>query len=160
MADIAVAVGLGQGNGPHFATQEPREHQMSKRHLLVASALAIVAHVASPSASWAAGKDYRFEVAGQPVKSGKDTVVKVKLVHAPDNKPITGAIILPPKADMGPEGMAEMTTPVKVLQATEPGVYQVSLEPGMAGKWALTLSAKVQGEPETVRGTVTVDLVK
>jgi hypothetical protein len=30
----------------------------------------------------------------------------------------------------------------------------------MAGTWALHLAAKVLGEPETVRGTVDVDLVK
>jgi len=133
---------------------------MSKRLLIAASAVATVTYLLLPTASWAGSKDYRFELAGEPVKSGKDTVVKVKLVHAPDNKLVTGAVILPPKANMGPDGMAEMTAPVKVLQATEPGLYQVSLEPGMAGKWALTLSAKVQGEPETVRGTITVDLAK
>ena len=34
------------------------------------------------------------------------------------------------------------------------------VEPGMAGAWAITLAAKVQGEPETVCGSVTADLVK
>jgi hypothetical protein len=30
----------------------------------------------------------------------------------------------------------------------------------MGGNWMLTLAAKVQGEPETVRGSVTVKLAK
>jgi hypothetical protein len=30
----------------------------------------------------------------------------------------------------------------------------------MGGKWALTLAAKVQGEAETVKGTVTLDIPK
>jgi hypothetical protein len=61
---------------------------------------------------------------------------------------------------MGPDGMATMTTAVKVLSPAEPGVYQVQVEQPMAGKWALSLAAKVQGEPETVRGTVVVTLAK
>ena len=40
------------------------------------------------------------------------------------------------------------------------GVYSFEVEPGMTGTWALHLAAKVQGEPETVRGTVNADLVK
>jgi len=30
----------------------------------------------------------------------------------------------------------------------------------MAGAWAVTLAAKVQGEADTVRGSVTADLAK
>lgn len=36
----------------------------------------------------------------------------------------------------------------------------VSLLFGMAGGWILTLAAKVQGQAETVRGSVTVKLAK
>ena len=63
-------------------------------------------------------------------------------------------------ADMGPDGMKEMTAPVKALPPKEPGVYLFEVEPGMAGGWMLTLAAKVQGEAETVRGSVTVKLAK
>jgi len=40
------------------------------------------------------------------------------------------------------------------------GAYIFEVEPGMAGTWALHLAAKVQGEQETIRGTVNVDLAK
>jgi hypothetical protein len=52
-----------------------------------------------------------------------------------------------------------MTAPVKPLPSKD-GIYSFAVEPGMAGTWALHLAAKVQGEPETVRGTVNADLVK
>jgi YtkA-like len=61
---------------------------------------------------------------------------------------------------MGPAGMAEMTAPVQALPTKEPGLYEFEIQPGMAGKWSLTLGAKVQGERETVRGAVTIDLSK
>ncbi len=109
-----------------------------------------------PSQALAAATDYRFELVGAPAKSGKATVIKVRLLHLPDGKPVAGAVIIQTKLDMGPEGMASMTVPANATAAPEPGFYQVSAEPEMAGNWALHLSAKVQGEPQTVSGTVTV----
>ena len=113
-----------------------------------------------PSQVLAAAKDYRFEVVGAPAKSGKVTLIKVRLLHLPDGKPMAGAIIIQTKLDMGPEGMASMTAHAKATSAPEPGVYQISAEPEMAGNWALHLSAKVQGEAETVTGTLTVPIGK
>ena len=112
------------------------------------------------SAAQAKAADYRFELAGkpQPGRGGK-SIVPVRLVHLPDNKPVTDAVVFESKADMGPAGMPTMTAPIKAL-APQGGVYRFEVEPGMAGAWAITLAAKVQGEAETVRGSVTADLVK
>jgi hypothetical protein len=104
--------------------------------------------------------DYRFEVAGNPQAAGGKSIVAVRLTHTPDNKPVSGAVIIQTRADMGPDGMKEMTASVKALPPKEPGVYLFEVEPGMAGGWMLTLAAKVQGEAETVRGSVTVKLAK
>ena len=121
--------------------------------------LLLTASWASISAAEAAAQDYRFELVGKPtVSAGKDTV-QMRLVHAADGKPVLDAVIFESKADMGPAGMATMTAPVKVLPAKD-GVYGFEVDPGMAGTWALHLAAKVQGEPETVRGSVNVNLVK
>ena len=76
-----------------------------------------------------------------------------------DGKPVADAVIFESKADMGPAGMPTMGAPVKSLSA-KGGTYSFEVEPGMAGTWALHLAAKVQGEPETVRGTLNVELVK
>ena len=108
----------------------------------------------------AAAGDYRFELAGNPQAAGSKSIVAVRLTHTPDNKPVAGAVIIQTRADMGPDGMKEMTAPVKALPPKEPGVYLFEVEPGMAGGWMLTLAAKVQGEAETVRGNVTVKLAK
>lgn len=123
----------------------------------VALAVSLFARIAGADA--AAG-DYRFELAGNPEISGGKSIVAVRLAHVPDGKPVAGAIIIQTHADMTPDGMKEMTSPIKALPAKEPGIYRFEVEPGMAGGWLLTLAAKVQGEPETVRGSVTVKLAK
>jgi hypothetical protein len=105
----------------------------------------------------AAGKDYRFEVV-QAKPAGKDlTDVTVKLTHNPDGKPVTGAVIFQTKVDMGSSGMGEMTGKVTPQPVDPAGLYHFRTETGMAGTWTLTLTANVQGETETVRGTVTFD---
>jgi hypothetical protein len=105
---------------------------------------------------------YRFELAG-PVQSNAGTsIISVRLIHATDNKPVIGAIIIESRADMGPIGMAGMNAPIKALPVTTPGVYPFEIANGpvwnKADKWTLTFSAKVQGEVATVRGSTTVEL--
>lgn len=132
--------------------------------IMVAVFAVSFASVGSTQAVAAAG-DYRFEVVGKPTaKAGANTVL-VRLVHVPDSKPVSGAIIIQTRADMGPEQMAAMTAPVKTVPAApagQAGVYAFEIQNGPVwnkpGKWALTLAAKVQGEPDTVRGTVNLDL--
>lgn len=111
--------------------------------------------------AFAGANDYRFEAAGQPQKAqdGK-TIVPLRLVRVADGKPVPGAVVIQTKADMSPMSMPEMTAPMRALGETEPGVYRFEIQPGAAGPWALSVAAKVQGEAETVRGTVTVQLVK
>jgi DMSO/TMAO reductase YedYZ molybdopterin-dependent catalytic subunit len=114
--------------------------------LLTLSALAVTA-VAAPT-------DYRFELAqAQPAGPGK-TDLTVRLIHVPDKKPVAGAVLFETKADMTPEGMADMSGKVTPVPADQPGLYRFQVETGMAGKWQLSLGAKVQGETGTVRGTV------
>ena len=104
--------------------------------------------------------DYRFELVGKPRLVNQKDVVQVRLVHIADGKPVPDAVIFETKADMGPAGMETMTAPVKTMPA-KGGIYSFrDFDPGMAGTWALHLAAKVQGEAETVRGTINADLVK
>ena len=134
---------------------------MSKPILRVSAlAIAAAALLAAGSSANAAAKDYRFEQVGKPQLAGGKDTVRVRLVHVPDNKPVPDAVIFESKADMGPAGMPTMTAPIKALPSKEPGIYAFEIEPGMAGAWAISLSAKVQGEAETVHGTVTTDLPK
>lgn len=126
-----------------------------------AAALAYAAATAfMPPEAVAAAQDYRFEAAGPPVKSGKQTVVKIHLIHIPDGKPVPRAVIFQTRFDMGPDGMASMTAPAKLVRSSDANLYQVELQPQMGGNWALSLSAKVQGETETVTGSVPVTIPK
>jgi hypothetical protein len=108
----------------------------------------------------AAPQDYRFELAGPVAKSGNTSVVKVRLIHISDGKPVPAAIVINSKFNMRPEGMETMTAPVKSIPSSDPAVYQFEIQPSMAGKWAREIAAKVQGETETVRGTVIVPVPK
>jgi hypothetical protein len=126
----------------------------------LAYAMASVLGLAMATKALAAAQDYRFEAAGPLAKSGKATIVKIRLVHLPDGRPVIGAVIFQTRFDMGPDGMGSMTVPAKVVPASEPNVYQLELEPPMGGNWALSLSAKVQGETETVNGSVPITIPK
>ena len=121
---------------------------------------AAISGLAAPIEAFAGAADYRFEVAGPPGKSGKATTVKIRLVHLPDGKPVPGAVIFQTRFDMGPEGMESMTAPAKLARSNDANLYQLELEPQMGGKWQLSLSAKVQGETETVSGTVPITIPK
>lgn len=123
-------------------------------------AAALLAAVSAPIA-WASASDYGFELVSPPASSGDITTVKVRLMHLPDKKPVADAVIFETRFDMGPDGMPTMTAPAKALpEASEPGVYVFQIKPSMAGQWALSVAAKVQGETETARGSVTITTSK
>lgn len=101
---------------------------------------------------YAGAGDYKFDlVSARPAASGK-TDVTVRLTHVPDGKPVPGAIIFQPKAVMA--GMENMPAAAAVESGPQPGSYVLHVATSMAGPWTLTLSAKVQGETETVRAAV------
>ena len=116
------------------------------RALAGAALLAIAANPAHASAN-----DYEFELVSKDLKAGQAEIA-VRLVHKPDRKPVADAVIFTTRLDMAPDGMAQMTTPVTLMPGSEPGVYRFSANLTMAGGWAFSLAAKVQGEAETVQG--------
>ncbi|PKU22675.1 FixH family protein [Telmatospirillum siberiense] len=99
-------------------------------------------------------KDYRFEAVQAHVKAAGDTVVALRLIHIPDNKPVTDAVIFGSKMEMPMAGMAPMATKVAALKSTTPGEYRFQTDLSDGGSWTLTVSAKVQGETGTVSGSV------
>lgn len=104
--------------------------------------------------AWAGASDYAFETVNAEVRSGPGSELAVRLVHKPDNKPVEGAVVFRTRLDMGPDGMGTMTTDLAPESSTEPGVYKFRANITMAGKWGLSLMAKVQGETEPVQGSV------
>ena len=111
-------------------------------------------------AAMAAASDYAFEPVTAEMKKGDDVTVAVRLVHKPTGKPVADAVIIRTRVDMAPDGMADMQSPVSPLPAGEPGVYAFKTDLPMAGRYQLSIAAKVQGEPETVTGKVIVKASK
>ena len=124
------------------------------------AAMLVVAVSLTSGAATAAASDYAFEPVTAEMKKGDDVTVAVRLVHKPTGKPVAGAVIIRTRVDMAPDGMADMQSPVSPLPAGEPGVYAFKTDLPMAGRYQLSIAAKVQGEPETVTGKVIVKASK
>jgi hypothetical protein len=129
------------------------------RKLLPSLLTAAVVSLAS-GAALAAASDYAFDPVAAEIKKGDDVVVTLRLVHKPTGKPVREAVIIRTRVDMAPDGMADMVSPVALLPSKEPGVYALKTDLPMAGRYLVSIAAKVQGEPETVVGKVIVKAVK
>jgi len=120
-----------------------------QRKPLCAAALGAALLVAVATIAAADIKDFEFQLVDKDVKTG-DATIAVKLVHKPSGRAIPDAVIFAKRIDMGPDKMEAMTAPLDPLPSTESGVYRFKTDLTMAGNWALSLAAKVQGETGTV----------
>jgi hypothetical protein len=124
------------------------------RKIIRTIAAACLIALAGPVAAFAAAADYAFEPVQAAVKNGSGSDIAVRLIHRSTGKPVEGAVIIRTRLDMSPENMAAMTTRIEPFTETGAGIYKSRADFTMAGKWALKLQAKVQGEADTVEGTV------
>ena len=99
---------------------------------------------------------YVFTPIRGEVEMGTDAFLDVRLTKAGSDEPIVDAVIFETRFDMEPDGMGAMDVPVRADGSPTPGTYRFIVKPSMAGRWALKLGAKVQGENDTVRGQVIV----
>jgi YtkA-like len=120
------------------------------------AALAAAALTMAMMPAWADVKDYEFQLVSTEVRKG-DAVIAVKLLHKPSGRAIPDAVIFAKRIDMAPDGMGEMQSKLDPMPGGEPGVYQFKTNLDMAGRWALTLGAKVQGETGTVQSKLIVN---
>ena len=111
------------------------------------------------TAAFADIRDYEFQLVDQAVKAGPDTVVTVRLVNKKTSKTVPDAVIFATRLDMAPDGMQEMATKIAPMPGGEPGTYKFKATFGMAGRWQLSLGAKVQGETGTVETKLIVKAV-
>jgi hypothetical protein len=103
-------------------------------HKFGITAVVFAAAISVTSAAFAGASDYTFEPVKAEVKKGDGVTLAVRLVHKPTGKPVSDAVLFSPRIDMS---------------------YGFKTDLVMAGGWLLTVSAKVQGEPETVTGKIT-----
>jgi len=99
--------------------------------------------------------DYEFQLVDKTVKKG-DAIISVRLVHKPDGKPVSDAVIFAKRLDMAPDGMETMKTTIEPMPGTEPGIYKFKAAVTMEGGWQLSLAAKVQGETGTVENKLVI----
>ena len=94
-------------------------------------------------------KDFEFRLVQNEVKKG-EAIVAARLVNKKTEQAVPDAVIFAKRIDMAPDGMATMDSPLEALPSTEPGVYRFKANLSMAGRWQLSLGARVQGETGTV----------
>jgi hypothetical protein len=105
-------------------------------------------------------KDYEFQLVDQAVQAGAEKIITVRLVNKKTGKPVPDAVIFATRLDMAPDGMQEMATKVTAVPGSEPGLYKFKATLSMAGRWQLSLGAKVQGETGAVENKLVVTAQK
>jgi hypothetical protein len=133
-----------------------------KFYLSCAARAALVGAAVIGSAAFALAdiKDYKFELADPTVQAGPDKVITVRLMNTKTGKAVPDAVIFATRLDMAPDGMQEMATKIAVMPGGEPGSYKFKASFGMAGRWQLSLGAKVQGENGTVESKLVITAQK
>ncbi len=126
---------------------------MNRKSFFVAVAVATAVNLTVPA--FAGANDYVFEPVKADVTKGDDVVVSVRLKHKSSGKPVADAVIIQTRIDMSPDAMGEMASPITAVPSNEPDVYSFKTDLSMAGRWLLSIAAKVQGEAETVVGKIT-----
>jgi hypothetical protein len=104
--------------------------------------------------------DYMFEPVKAQLKQGDDVVLAVRLIHKKTRKPVTNAEVILKRIDMSPDAMGEMTSSLTALPSPEPGVYAFKTDLSMAGRWLLSIAARVPGERQAVVGKITFRAVQ
>jgi hypothetical protein len=126
----------------------------------IAAALIGLSLAGAPQFAFAAITDYEFLLVEPTVQAGPDKIVTVRLVNKKTGQPVPDAVIFASRLDMAPDGMQEMATKVTAMPGTEPGTYRFKATFGMAGRWQLSLGAKVQGENGTVESKLVITAQK
>jgi YtkA-like len=106
------------------------------------------------SGALADSNDYVFEPVKAEIKASNVARIAVRLVHEPSGEAVPNALIARARLTMPHEGTAEMTSAIAPLPSSEPGVYEFVAPMTMTGRWPLSLTAEVEGEPEPMTGVV------
>jgi hypothetical protein len=119
------------------------------RNLAAAAAIGLASLTFNPPL-FADVKDYEFQLVQSDIKKGDGVIVAVRLVNKKTGRAVPDAVIFAKRIDMAPEGMASMQEALEPQPSSEPGIYRFKTNLSMAGRWQLSLGAKVQGEAGSV----------
>jgi len=122
---------------------------------LMLAAIACAIPLMTTTVAWSGANDYTFEPVKAEIKKGDGITIAVRIIDKRSGNAVSDAVIFSPRVDMSPEGMETMTAVVTPTAGPEPGTYGFKTNLPMAGRWLLTVPAKVQGELQTVTGKVT-----
>lgn len=79
----------------------------------------------------------------------------------PAGDPIVSSVtVTSERLDMGPDGMPTMAAPIQEVPSDRPGVIAFEAEIVMAGRWALSIEAQLEGMTEPVSGVVEIVAVE
>ena len=124
------------------------------------AALTGVAITCAATVALADIRNYEFKLVEPTVKTGPDKTITVKLVDKTTGELVPNAVIFATRLDMAPDAMQEMVTKIEPVPEAEPGTYKFKATFGMAGRWQLSLGAKVQGETGTVENKLVIQADK
>jgi YtkA-like len=106
--------------------------------------------LSAPTAVLADIRDYEFKLVREQVKKGQ-AIVDIRLIHKPDDRAVSDAVIFAVRLDMAPDDMEQMTSAIEPVKSPEPGVYRFKVDLTDEGRWRVSLAAKIQGETETLQ---------
>ena len=123
------------------------------------AAAAVVATMNLTGNAFAGADNYVFEPVKSEIKSSNVATVAVRLVHKPTGKPVTDAESSRRASTCRPTAWPTwLRQSFRCPARTRRVRLQAPLT--MTGRWLLTISAKVQGEPETVLGKLTFTVTR
>ena len=125
-----------------------------------AAALGLALSFAIASQTVAEPRDYEFRLVRSELKQGDGAIIELRLIDKRTGQPVQDAVIFAKRIDMAPDGMATMASPLEAMPASEPGIYRFRTDLTMAGRWQLSLGAKIQGETGTVESRLILTAVK
>jgi hypothetical protein len=101
-------------------------------------------------------KDYRFELMDKTVKVGTGAVIRIRVVNISTKKAVDDAEVRVNALDMSPDGMAEMNAKATPVVSNEAQVHAFTANLTMAGRWSLSVEAKIPGDSAPIRDRLLV----
>ena len=120
----------------------------------IAAAIVAIFAIVIFAAFKPAGLSWQLLTANVPANT--TTQIRVKLVDGVGNPVARSITILSSRIDMGPDNMPTMTAPVRIVVSKEPGVVVIETYLYALGRWALSLSVKVDGVTKPASGRVVI----